>query len=115
MKKILTKSFLFNRLLFFIGSLYFNLFVMRKLRLPFVALLLFLLGTVQLSAQRVIAYHQGEKNDNIENWYWDYVTDVNYCFAQIHTNGTIQFYAQGADAFTAQNKIDNFNEFKQKM
>ena len=76
------------------------------------ALLLAVIGATQAFSQRVIAYHQGEKNADIEDFYWQYVTDVNYAFAQVHSNGTVQFYAQGADQFTINNKLANFKDFK---
>ena len=79
---------------------------MSRFRLPLMAILLMFLGVVELSAQRVIAYHQGEKNALIQSWYWDYVTDVNYSFAQLNSSGGVNW---GVGGVYDQSKTDNFN------
>ncbi|MCP4521446.1 MAG: T9SS type A sorting domain-containing protein [Cytophagales bacterium] len=80
---------------------------MKKTKLLLLTCLLTLMG-LDAMAQRVVAYHQGFRNNQFQSWYWDYVTDVNYSFLQISSSGGVGLGADGNADPTQQTFFDDF-------
>ena len=80
---------------------------MKNVKLLLLTCLLTLVGW-NATAQRVIGYHQGTNNSKLQSWYWDYITDVNYSFLQVGSNGQVGLGKNGgSDPF----QENLFNEF----